>query len=53
MSLSDLMVLVSGPIILLIRFLICASSSALTETAVCDVSVLMRFLSLHQPWEVR
>merc|ERR1712216_248132 len=48
---KDLMILLSGPIILLIRFLICSSGSFVSETAVCEVSALMRILSLHTPWE--
>lgn len=47
----DLIVLLSGPIILLIRFFICNSGSALEDSPVCDVSALMRMLKLHEPWE--
>ena len=48
----DLLIQLSGPLILLLRFCVCQSASLLAETAVCDVSALMRILSLHQPWEV-
>jgi len=47
----DLSVLLSGPIILLVRFAVCNSGSALQDTAVCDVAALMRMLKLHEPWE--
>jgi len=47
----DLLVLLSGPVILLLRFIICNSGSVLNESAVCDVSALMRMLKIHEPWE--
>jgi len=47
----DLIVLLSGPVILLIRFLICNSGSALEGTAVCDVAALIRMVKMHEPWE--
>jgi hypothetical protein len=48
---KDLIVLLSGPIILLIRFIICNGVPSLQDTWVCEAGALVSMIKLHQPWE--